>query len=108
MMLLKAFAQQQTRLGCSGLKPHHRLVLFQPHVVSYSSSLSESSERYVESLYKGVVANKRAELARSITLIETTNNEKKLLAQSLLNKVLHKLKHDKEKRQKICLRIGRI
>lgn len=75
---------------------------------SSSSSLSSESIDFVEKIFKGVTTNKRADLARSITLIETTNPEKKILAQILLNKVLHKLKRDRETSKTTCLRVGKI
>lgn len=74
--------------------------IFKHHVLNAST--------YVDGIFKGVVSNRRADLARSITLIETTSSEKKALAQALLNKVLRKLKHDRETNKKVCLRVGEV
>lgn len=60
----------------------------------------------VSSLFEGLVTNKRADLARSITLIETTNQQKKREAQILLNLVLGNLKTKRENNSKHSLRIG--
>lgn len=80
-------------------------VLLNKRFMSTTNDLSKYNAT-VESLFKGVISNKRSDLARSITLIETSNPEKKVFAQLLLNKVLHKLKRDREMNKKICLRVG--
>ena len=63
------------------------------------------SKNSVPALYSGLIEENRASLARSITLIETTNETKKVLAQDLLDKVLNYLKCNKESR-KPSFRIG--
>ncbi|CAF0758840.1 unnamed protein product [Brachionus calyciflorus] len=73
---------------------------------NFYSDLTIDQQKYVNTLYEGVVNNRRAELAKAITLIETTNPIKKLLSQNLLNSVLHRLKNKKENNEKITLRIG--
>jgi putative protein kinase ArgK-like GTPase of G3E family len=68
--------------------------------------LTSSQQKYVESLFDGVVNNKRADLAKSITLIETTNPVKKLQAELLLDKILKRLKENRNSNAKTSLRIG--
>jgi LAO/AO transport system kinase len=70
------------------------------------AKLTQNQENYVDSLYNGLIGNGRAELARSITLVETTNQEKKVMAQYLLNKLLVRLKENRLHKSKTCLRIG--
>lgn len=67
---------------------------------------SNSIPPRVSSLFEGLVTNKRADLARSITLIETTNQQKKREAQLLLNLVLGNLKTKRQDNSKHSLRIG--
>jgi hypothetical protein len=70
------------------------------------SKLTPSQEETVNSLFNGIVGNRRAELARSITLVETSNPVKKNMAQVLLNKLLTRLKENRQNNAKVCLRIG--
>jgi hypothetical protein len=65
------------------------------------------SRNSVPMLYTGLIEENRAALARSITLIETTNESKKLLAQDLLDKVLNYLKSLKSLKKR-SFRIGKI
>ena len=74
--------------------------------INFYSDLTLDQQKYVDYLYDGVTRNKRAELAKAITLIETTSPTKKVLSQNLLNKILHRLKEKKEGNDKITLRIG--
>ena len=50
------------------------------------------SRNSVTALFDGLIKGNRASLAQSITLIETTSETKKILAQELLDKVLNNLK----------------
>lgn len=72
----------------------------------YTAELTNDQHKYVSNLFDGVVGNKRADLAKAITLIETTSSVKKKLSQQLLNSVLLKLKKNRENNEKICLRVG--
>ncbi len=56
-------------------------------------------------LFDGLIRGDRAALAKSITLVETTNEAKKELAQNLLNKTLEYLK-EKRGLGKQTFRIG--
>ncbi len=67
---------------------------------------SNSIPPRVLSLFNGLVQNKRADLARSITLIETSNQQKKKEAQIILNMVLANLKEKRKDNSKHSLRIG--
>ena len=71
-----------------------------------SSTFSAEHEKYLSNLFNGLVNNNRADLAKSITLIETTHPFKKVLAQEYLNRVLKHLKEKKNK-DKVCLRVGK-
>ena len=64
---------------------------------------------FVQSLYKGLLAGERAALARSITLVESTNANKKIQAQKLLKLVLEEDRRKKKNRlRKVdTFRIGR-
>ena len=70
------------------------------------SQLSSLQRDALDKLFDGVVNNKRADLARAITLIETTNDVKKTYARFLLDKVLKQLKANRESNVKTCLRVG--
>lgn len=74
---------------------------------SVHTSLTAEQNVFVSSLFDGLITNKRADLAKSITLIETTHPIKKLQAQEFLNKVLKYLKEDQSKNLKKCLRVGK-
>lgn len=62
----------------------------------------------VTDLYQGLIRGDRGCLARSITLVESTNPEKKQRAKELLGQVLQGLKQRQEKQPKlpISFRIG--
>lgn len=72
-----------------------------------SSTFSAEHEKYLSNLFNGLINNNRADLAKSITLIETTHPFKKVLAQEYLNRVLKHLKEKKNK-DKVCLRVGKV
>jgi hypothetical protein len=74
--------------------------------ITHHSQLTASQLETVNGLFEGLVNNKRPELARAITLVETSNPVKKAMAQVLLNKLLLRLKENKENNAKVCLRIG--
>ena len=67
---------------------------------------TSSHEELGKKLFDGLVSNSRADLAKAITLIETTNPVKKKSAQVLLNLILHHLKEKRANNGKPCLRIG--
>jgi hypothetical protein len=71
------------------------------------TSLTAEQNSFVSNLFDGLITNKRADLAKSITLIETTHPVKKLQAQEFLNKVLKYLKESQSKNLKKCLRVGK-
>lgn len=60
----------------------------------------------VSSLYEGLIENKRNCLSKAITLIETTNLEKKKKSQILLNLIMGNLRERRKKNLKSSLRIG--
>ena len=74
--------------------------------INFHSDLTLDQQKYVDYLFDGVIENKRAELAKAITLIETTSPTKKVLSQNLLNRILHRLKEKKQENNKVTLRIG--
>lgn len=77
--------------------------MFLSRVLKYSAE-----KNFVDGLFNGLtVFNRRADLAKSITLVESTNPQKKLLAQSLLNQILNKLKTDRSENKRPCLRVGK-
>ena len=61
---------------------------------------------YANVLYEGLTKSKRSDLARSITLIETVNPEKKKQAQILLKQILKDLKQKRISNSSPSLRIG--
>lgn len=61
---------------------------------------------YVDDLFDGLTKSKRSDLAKSITLVETSNAEKKIKSQLLLHKVLDDLKHKRLDNKPPSLRIG--
>jgi len=61
---------------------------------------------YANVLYEGLTQSRRSDLARSITLIETGNPEKKKQAQILLKQILEDLKQKRIANSKPSLRIG--
>ena len=72
-------------------------------VIFAKRSYVNLSRDSVPFLFDGLVEGNRAALARSITLIETSNDKKKVVAQELLDKVLNHLKHSTKKKS---FRIG--
>lgn len=78
--------------------------------IKYSTILSRSTSNttpsFEESLFNGLINNKRSDLARSITLVETTNPEKKKKSQKLMKLVLENLKEKRVANEKPCIRIG--
>ena len=62
----------------------------------------------VTDLYKGLIGGDRGCLARSITLIESTQPEKQRKAKELLAQVLQNLKQrqDEQRKKPISFRIG--
>lgn len=72
----------------------------------FYSNLTLDQQEYVDSLFDGVINNRRPELAKSITLIETTSPKKKILSEKLLNNVLFRIKDKKDNHENPCLRVG--
>ncbi len=68
--------------------------------------LSSSVPKLVLDLFNGLISKTRSDLARSITLVETSNPHKKKLSQILLNLVLTNLKDKRASNLKPSLRIG--
>jgi hypothetical protein len=62
------------------------------------------SRNSVPVLFDGLIKGNRASLAQSITLIETTSEKKKILAQELLDKVLNNLR---SRKSSTSFRIGK-
>ncbi|XP_037070764.1 methylmalonic aciduria type A protein, mitochondrial-like, partial [Pollicipes pollicipes] len=69
---------------------------------------NKATDLMVEELFEGLCARNRTSLARSITLVETSNPDKKKLAQSLLSMVANNLKQQEEERNgaPVSFRIG--
>lgn len=69
----------------------------------------KSLEPLVQTLFEGLNSKNRSSLARAITLVESTNSEKKNLAQNLLSLVSQDLKRKQEERngEPTSFRIGR-
>lgn len=84
----------------------NRLVSVSRACVSTVSRLGADETKLVDGLFDGIVSSKRADLARCITLVETSNANKKIMAQYLLNKILARLKENREAGSKVCLRLG--
>lgn len=76
--------------------------------VDYSSVLSPKENSTVQNLFKGVIAQKRASLAESITLVESTNPRRKLQSRMLLELVLENLKERESKNSSKTFRIGEL
>jgi hypothetical protein len=83
-----------------------RFLKYSTVATTTTTTTSLGQRELVENLFQGIVSNKRASLARSITLVETTHPQKRILSQLLLNRVLAKLKEDRKDNKKLCLRLG--
>ena len=68
------------------------LAFYTSSKLSRTSSPNEASEQKVLKLLCDLTEGKRSALAKAITLVETTNHEKKLLAHSLISHTLEQLK----------------
>ena len=77
-------------------------IIIRPH----SSPSSTPPPTIVTKLFNGLIGNTRSDLARSITLVETSNPEKKKLSQMLLSLVLGNLREKRKNNLKPSLRIG--
>ncbi|XP_007189433.1 methylmalonic aciduria type A protein, mitochondrial isoform X1 [Balaenoptera acutorostrata] len=72
-----------------------------------TEGLSDKEQKLVAELYTGLIQGQRACLAEAITLIESTHNRKKELAQVLLQKVLvHHREQEKLKGKPLAFRVG--
>nr|XP_020039603.1 methylmalonic aciduria type A protein, mitochondrial [Castor canadensis] len=74
----------------------------------HTEGLSDKEQRFVDKLYTGLTQGQRACLAEAITLVESTHNRKKELAQVLLQKVLvhHREQEQLNKGKPLAFRVG--
>lgn len=93
-------------LSC-GLK---RKLCVQATLKDHTEGLSDKEQRCVDKLYTGLTQGQRACLAEAITLIESTHNRKKELAQALLQKVLvyHRKQEQLNKGKPLAFRVDKI
>lgn len=91
-------------LSC-GLK---RKLCVQATLKDHTEGLSDKEQTFVDKLYTGLTQGQRACLAEAITLIESTHNRKKELAQALLQKVLvyHRKQEQLNKGKPLAFRVG--
>jgi len=75
-------------------------------IIQPNARLSSSVPPTVLSLFNGLINKTRSDLARSITLVETSNPDKKKLSHMLLHLVLTNLKEKRASNLKPSLRIG--
>lgn len=70
--------------------------------------LSDREQRLIDRLYSGLIQGHRACLAESITLVESTQNRKKKIAQVLLQKVLsyHREQEKLNQGKPLAFRVG--
>ncbi|KAM9086659.1 methylmalonic aciduria type A protein, mitochondrial isoform 1-T2 [Megaptera novaeangliae] len=84
-----------------------RTLCLQTTLKEQTEGLSDKEQRLVAELYTGLIQGQRACLAEAITLIESTHNRKKELAQVLLQKVLvHHREQEKLKGKPLAFRVG--
>jgi LAO/AO transport system kinase len=76
----------------------------------HTEGLSDKEQRFVDKLYTGLTQGQRACLAEAITLVESTHNRKKELAQVLLQKVLvhHREQEQLNKGKPLAFRVGQL
>ncbi|XP_014441390.1 methylmalonic aciduria type A protein, mitochondrial isoform X3 [Tupaia chinensis] len=89
----------------NGLK---RKLCVQTTLKDHTEGLSDKEQRFVDKLYTGLTQGQRACLAEAITLVESTHNRKKELAQVLLQKVLiyHREQEQLNKGKPLAFRVG--
>ncbi|XP_058923358.1 methylmalonic aciduria type A protein, mitochondrial [Kogia breviceps] len=85
-----------------------RKLCLQTTLKEQTEGLSDKEQRLVAELYTGLIQGQRACLAEAITLIESTHNRKKELAQVLLQKVLvhHREQEKLNKGKPLAFRVG--
>ncbi|XP_061047610.1 methylmalonic aciduria type A protein, mitochondrial isoform X1 [Eubalaena glacialis] len=84
-----------------------RTLCLQTTLKEQTEGLSDKEQKLVAELYTGLIQGQRACLAEAITLIESTHNRKKELAQVLLQKVLvHHREQEKLKGKPLAFRVG--
>ncbi|KAM9238314.1 methylmalonic aciduria type A protein, mitochondrial isoform 3-T4 [Dugong dugon] len=85
-----------------------RKLCVQTTLKEHTEGLSDKERRFVDKLYTGLIQGQRACLAEAITLIESTHNRKKELAQVLLQKVLtyHREQEQLNKGKPLAFRVG--
>ncbi|KAM9678711.1 methylmalonic aciduria type A protein, mitochondrial [Trichechus inunguis] len=95
----------QWSLLSNGVK---RKLCVQTTLKEHTEGLSDKERRFVDKLYTGLIQGQRACLAEAITLIESTHNRKKELAQVLLQKVLvyHREQEQLNKGKPLAFRVG--
>ena len=76
------------------------------HIKNHFSNASNKRDTVVMSLFNGLINKTRSDLARSITLVETSNQNKKKMADVLLNNVLEHLRIKREQKSVPSLRVG--
>jgi hypothetical protein len=59
------------------------------HTKSVEKGIKIEPDEYVQNIFDGLKNQDRGSLARAITLIETSNPQKKVQAKALLNLILH-------------------
>lgn len=74
--------------------------------IDYSNILSQQEFSRVENLFNGLIGQKRASLAESITLVESTHPRKKVQSRMLMELVLKNLKERESNHQFNTFRIG--
>ncbi|TKC46183.1 hypothetical protein EI555_012472 [Monodon monoceros] len=85
-----------------------RKLCLQTTLKEQTEGLSDKEQRLVDELYTGLIQGQRTCLAEAITLIESTHNRKKELAQVLLQKVLvrHREQEKLNKGKPLAFRVG--
>ncbi|XP_075399844.1 methylmalonic aciduria type A protein, mitochondrial [Tenrec ecaudatus] len=93
------------RLPSNGVE---RRLCIQATFREHTEGLSEKERRFVDKLHTGLIQGQRACLAEAITLVESTHNRKKELAQVLLQKVLayHREQEQLNKGKPLAFRVG--
>ncbi|KAJ1216638.1 hypothetical protein NDU88_004239 [Pleurodeles waltl] len=75
---------------------------------STEEGLTDTEQRLLSKMYQGLIQGQRACLAEAITLVESTHNRKKEMAQVLLQKVLayHREQEQLKKGKPLAFRVG--
>ncbi|XP_004645508.2 methylmalonic aciduria type A protein, mitochondrial [Octodon degus] len=85
-----------------------RKLCVQATLKGHTEGLSDKEQRFVDKLYTGLIQGHRACLAEAITLVESTHNRKKELAQVLLQRVLvhHREQEQLNNGKPLAFRVG--